>query len=417
MADGKTVLREFGRFVRFLISELRPRGRLLTPFNLISIPVILAGVVILVVRFTRGLGSVTNLSQEVPWGLWIGFDVVTGVAFAGGAYVLTFAVYVMRMEKYRPIVRATILNGLLAYIFYAGALAFDLGRPWNIINPIIGNEFGFSSVLFLVSWHFLLYMTAEFIEFSPAVAEWLGWRRVRRILHTFTLSAVILGITLSCLHQSGLGALYLMAKPKIHPLWYTEFIPILFLVSSIFAGLSMVILEGSISHRVFRGQIDEERHASFDEILIGLAKGAAIAMFTYYFFKALVFLHDKHWRLLDGLWGAWYLLEVLGLTLVPCVLYAYGARHRHVGVIRVAAVLALLGILLNRLNISVIAFNWDAPVRYVPTWMELVVTAAVVCGEIWVFRWVVTRMAVLREPHELPRRAERDASGLAAARV
>jgi len=405
MAGQVSMSREFGRFLRFLMSELRPRGRLLTPFNLISVPVIIAGVVILVVRFTRGLGAVTNLSQEVPWGLWIGFDVVTGVAFAGGAYVLTFAVYVMRMEKYRPIVRATILNGLLAYIFYAGALAFDLGRPWNIINPIIGNKFGFSSVLFLVSWHFMLYMLAEFIEFSPAVAEWLGWKRLRRILHTMTLTAVILGITLSTLHQSGLGALYLMAKPKIHPLWYTEFIPILFLVSSIFAGLSMIILEGSISHRVFRRQIDRERHRSFDDILVGLAKGAAIAMFTYYFFKALVFLHEKHWRYLDDFWGAWYLLEVLGLTLVPCVLFAYGARHRRLGVIRVASVLALAGILLNRLNISVIAFNWDAPVRYVPTWMEVVVTAAVVCGEIWVFRWVVTRMAVLREPHELPRRA------------
>jgi Ni/Fe-hydrogenase subunit HybB-like protein len=417
MAERVHLGREFGRFLRFLISELRPRGRMLTPFNLISVPVIVAGVVILVVRFTRGLGAVTNLSQEVPWGLWIGFDVVTGVAFAGGAYVLTFAVYVMRMEKYRPIVRATILNGLLAYVFYAGALALDLGRPWNIINPIIGNEFGFNSVLFLVSWHFLLYMMAEFIEFSPAVAEWLGWRRVRRVLHAFTLTAVILGITLSTLHQSGLGALYLMAKPKIHPLWYTEFIPILFLVSSIYAGLSMIILEGTISHRVFRRQIDEQRHRSFDDILVGLAKGAAIAMFTYYFFKALVFLHEKDWRYLGDPWGAWYLLEVLGLTLVPCVLYAYGARHRRLGVIRLASVLALLGILLNRLNISVIAFNWDAPVRYVPTWMEFVVTGAVVFAEIWVFRWVVTRMAVLREPHELPRRGDRESAALAAARA
>ena len=147
---------------------------------MISIPIILAGIVILVVRFTLGLGAVTNLSQEFPWGLWIGFDVVTGVAFAGGAYVITFVVYVMKSEKYHPIVRVTVLNGLLAYIFYAGALVLDLGRPWNIINPIIGNSFGYNSVLFLVAWHFMLYMMAEFIEFSPVVAEWLGWRRVRR---------------------------------------------------------------------------------------------------------------------------------------------------------------------------------------------------------------------------------------------
>jgi Ni/Fe-hydrogenase subunit HybB-like protein len=386
----------------FLRNELKPKGKLLTPFNVISVPVILLGLGILVVRFTKGLGSVTNLNQDYPWGLWIGFDVITGVAFAGGAYVLTFAVYVMKLEKYHPIVRATVLNGLLAYVFYAGALALDLGRPWNIINPIIGNEFGYNSVLFLVSWHFLLYMLTEALEFSPVVAEWLGWKRTRRILKSMTLAAVIFGVTLSSLHQSGLGALYLMAKPKIHPLWYTEFIPILFLVSSIFAGLSMVILEGTISHRVFGGQISPERHASFDDILIGLAKGASVSMFVYYFFKALVFIHERHWRILGDFWGFWYLLEVVGLVLVPCFLFAFGARHRKLGVIRIAAILTLAGILLNRMNISVIAFNWNLPVRYYPTWQEIVVTLMVIFTEIWVFRWIVLRMPVMREAHELP---------------
>ncbi len=404
MADRLSLMREFGRFLRFLLSELRPRGRMLTPFNLISVPVIVAAAAILVVRFTRGLGAVTNLSQEVPWGLWIGFDVVTGVAFAGGAYVITFAVYVMRMEKYRPIVRATVLNGLLAYIFYAGALALDLGRPWNIINPIIGNKFGFSSVLFLVSWHFMLYMLAEFIEFSPAVAEWLGWKRVRRVLHAFTLTAVILGITLSTLHQSGLGALYLMAKPKIHPLWYTEFIPILFFVSSIFAGLSMIILEGTLSHRVFATQINHKRHGSFEEIILGLGKGAAIAMFVYYFFHALVFVHDHRWQLITDLWGVWYLVEILGFVLVPCVLFAYGVRNRSVSIVRTAAILALIGIIMNRLNISVIAFNWNSAAHYYPSWQEIVVTLMVIFSEIWVFRWIVLRMPVMREAHELPSR-------------
>jgi len=115
-----------GSFLRFLWGEMKPRGKLLTPFNVISVPIILLGAAILVVRFTRGLGSVTNLSQEYPWGFWIGFDVITGVALAGGAYVITFVVYVMRLEKYEPIVRATVLNGLLAYIFYAGALVLDV---------------------------------------------------------------------------------------------------------------------------------------------------------------------------------------------------------------------------------------------------------------------------------------------------
>jgi len=388
---------ELAAFGRFMLRELKPRGKLLTPFNLISLPIILAGVVILVIRFTYGLGSVTNLSQEFPWGLWIGFDVVSGVALAGGAYVITFVVYVMRLEKYHPIVRATILNGLLAYVFYAGALVFDLGRPWNIINPVIGNSFGYNSVLFLVAWHFMLYMAAEFVEFSPVVAEWLGLDRVRRWLVRLTLGAVIFGITLSTLHQSGLGALFLMAKAKIHPLWYTEFIPILFFVSSIPAGLSMIIIEGTISHRVFRDQIDPRRHGSFDQIIVGLAKGATIALFVYYFFKALIFVHEHHWWLLGDGWGALYLIEVVGLALVPCVLFAYGVRYRRVGVIRTAAVLTILGVVLNRLNISIIAFNWNSSTHYYPSWQEIVVTLMVVFAEIWVFRWVVSRMPVLRD--------------------
>ncbi|MFA5418544.1 MAG: hypothetical protein WC341_08805, partial [Bacteroidales bacterium] len=163
--------------VKFLREAIKPRGAIFTPFNVISVPIILLGLGIIVVRFIKGIGAVTNLSQEVPWGLWIGFDVVTGVAFAGGAYVITFMVYILHMKKYHSIVRVTVLNGFLAYVFYAGALLLDLGRPWNVINPIIGNSFGVSSVLFLVAWHFLLYMIAMLIEFSPAIAEWIGLQR------------------------------------------------------------------------------------------------------------------------------------------------------------------------------------------------------------------------------------------------
>ena len=385
---------ELKRFFEFILQEMKPKGKILTPFNVVSIPIILLGFILLVIRFTKGLGSITNLSQEVPWGFWIGFDVVTGVAFAGGAYIITFVVYVMRVEKYHPIARVSILNGLLAYVFYAGALVFDLGRPWNIINPIIGNSFGYNSVLFLVAWHFLLYMIAEFIEFSPAVVEWLGWSKVRKFLEALTLGAVIFGITLSMLHQSGLGALYLMAKAKIHPLWYSEFIPVLFFVSSIFAGLSMIIFEGTISHIVFKDRIDPKHHASFEEMIFGLAKGAAIAMFVYYFFKALLFIHGRQWSLMTDFWGVWYLVEVIGLVLIPCFMFAYGVRNRSLDIIRIASVLTLLGIVVNRLNISIIAFNWNATVKYYPSWMEIVITLMIIFSEIWVFRWIVTRMPV-----------------------
>ncbi|MFC1500449.1 NrfD/PsrC family molybdoenzyme membrane anchor subunit [Candidatus Zixiibacteriota bacterium] len=390
--------REAGRFSRFILSEMKPKGKVLTPFNVISGVIILLGVILLVIRFATGLGSITNLSQDYPWGLWIGFDVVTGVAFAGGAFVITFLVYILRQEKYHAIVRVTVLNGLLAYMFYAGALLLDLGRPWNVINPIIGNSFGVSSVLFLVAWHFMLYMIAEFLEFSPAIAEWLGWKRARKILHRLTLGAVIFGISLSMLHQSGLGALFLMAKGKIHPLWYSEFIPILFFVSSIFAGLSMVIFEGSISHRVFHSRLSLEHQTSQPGILLGLGKICAGTMYVYLFLKVLVFIHGNHAEHLFTPMGYWYLVEIIGFVALPCALFTIAVRRRLFSMIRIASVLTLLGIILNRLNISVIAFKWNAAVRYVPSWMEIVVTLAVIAAEIQVFRWVINRMPVLSDP-------------------
>ncbi len=377
----------------FLRHELKPKGPLLTPFNVVSIPVMLAAAVILFFRFKDGLGAVTNLSQEFPWGVWKGFNVVSGVAFAGGAYIITFAVYVMNAKKYRPLVRVTVLNGLLAYMFYAGALVLELGRPWNIFNPIIGNDFGYNSVLFLIAWHFLLYMIAEAVEFSPAVAEWLEKWRLERFLHTLTLGAVIFGFTLSTLHQSGLGVLFLMAKPKIHPLWYSEFIPLLFFVSSIFAGLAMVIVEGTLSRRFLRDHIEADPER-FREMVFGLARGAALSMFVYYFFKLVLFLHDGHWAHLDGPWGAWFLVEVIGLVLVPCFLFAFGVRNRSFGLIRIAAILTIAGVLMNRLNVSLIAFGWNAPVHYVPKWTEVVVALAILFAQIWVFRWVLLRMPV-----------------------
>lgn len=399
MNKTEAVAGDFGQFVRFLAQEMKPRGPWLTPFNVISIPIILTGIVILFYRFVYGLGSVTNLSQDFPWGLWLGFDVVTGVALAGGAYVITFVVYVMKVEKYHSIVRITILNSLLAYAFYGSALLFDIGRPWHAFNPFIGNSFGFASVLFLICWHFMIYMVAAFVEFSPVIAEWLRWEKTRKFLVSLTLGTVILGVTLSMLHQSGLGALFLMAKPKVHPLWWSEFIPVLFFVSSIYAGLAMIIFEGTISHKVFKDLIPADSHHKFENIVFGLAKGAAISMFVYYFFKALLFIHGKQWDMINDGWGLWFLVEVLGFVLVPGFMFAFGYKHRSMNIIKIASVLALLGVILNRLNVSVICFKWYADVHYYPSWQEIVVTLMIICAEIWILRWMITRMPVFKSDH------------------
>jgi len=398
-APTGTLGQEARRTLRFVLSELKPRGKLLTPFNVITGAIIAVGLVLIVIRFAFGLGAVTNLSQAYPWGIWIGFDVVTGVAFAGGAYVLTFAVHILKLKKFEPIVRVTVLNGFLAYVFYAGALLLDLGRPWNVINPIIGNSFGLSSVLFLVAWHFLLYMICEFLEFSPTVAEWLHWPKVRRVLEGLTTGAVIFGITLSTLHQSGLGALFLLAPSKIHPLWYSHNIPVMFFVSSIFAGLSMVMIESFFTHRAFRDRIGHELHANHDAILLGLAKGAVGALFAYFFIKLIDFVHYRLWTYLGTGMGAWYLLEIVGFVVLPTALFVRGIRRRNARLVQATAFVTALGVILNRLNVSVIAFKWYETARYYPSWQEIVVTLAIISMELWVFRWVVNRMPVFGGGH------------------
>ena len=159
----------------------------------------------------------------------------------------------------------------------------------------------------------------------------------------------------------------------------------------------MVIFEGTISRKVFKSQLSFEDHVSHNNIVFGLARIAASTMFVYLFLKLLVLVHDRNWQLLATPMGHWYLLEVLGFVLLPCMGFLYGLKLRSLAVIRTAAVFTLIGILLNRLNVSIIAFKWYAPVRYVPTWMEIEVTLSVVVAEIMVFRWIVNRMPVLQE--------------------
>lgn len=403
--DEKTAVQEINNsntITAFLKNEFKPKGKPFTLFNVLSLPIILIGGALLLYRLVVGLG-VANSSNEFPWGIWIGAVVMVGVAFAGGAYVVAFMVYVLRAEKYHPIVRMAVLNGFLAYVFYAGAIFIDCGRWWNIVNPIIGKFFGVNSVLFLVAWHFLLYMLAQLVEISPAFAEWIGLQRARKILASMTLGAVVFGITLSTLHQSGLGALFLMAKWKIHPLWYSEFIPLLFFVSSIFAGLSVVIFIGMISLRIFGPeQLDEEFRNAWKEIAVGLGKICAVTMFVYCFMKLLMLVHGHQWSLLNTSMGYWYLTEVIGLTLIPCIMFLEGSRHKNLPIIYAAAILSMIGIIINRINYSVIAFKWYVPMsaRYVPSWIEVITTLSIVFTVVWIFRWIVNRMPVLRRPPE-----------------
>ena len=220
-------------------------------------------------------------------------------------------------------------------------------------------SFGTLSVMFEVAWCVCLYLLVLAFEFLPPVFEWLRWSRARAFVVRLTLAATILGVMLSTLHQSSLGALFLLAEGKIHPLWYSPYIPIFFFVSSVAAGLSMVIVEGALSHRAFHDQVDPDRHVDMDALTLGLGRGAAIVLFSYFFLRLQGLLDSGRFDLLATAYGAWFLVEIVGFALVPALLFAWGTRARRVTVVRWTAAWAVLGIVVGRMNLAVVAMNWS----------------------------------------------------------
>ena len=369
---------------------------ILTPFNVVAGIIVILGLIVTVLRFTGGLGSVTNLSDYNPWGIWIGFDLLVGVALAAGGFVTSAAVYIFGMKKYHSAVRPAILTGFLGYTLVVIALNYDVGRPWRLPYPFIVQQ-GTTSLLFEVAACVALYLTVLFIEFSPAAMAWLGLKRARTIVVRLTLLLTIFGVVLSTLHQSSLGALFLIAPAKLHPLWYSPYLPVFFFVSAIIAGLSMVIFESTLSHRYFAHKMDEAHLKEKDTVALGFGKAASLVLAGYFIVKVIGISVDNNWHLLATHYGLWYLVELLGFVALPCFLYAVGRRDKNIKLIRWTAAWTVLGIIVNRLNISLVAFNWHLPSseRYFPHWMEIVISVFLVTVGIIVFRFIVTRMPIL----------------------
>ncbi|MGD9098620.1 MAG: Ni/Fe-hydrogenase cytochrome b subunit [Desulfobacterales bacterium] len=373
-------------------------GSLFTPFNMVAGLILLVGGIVTVLRFTGGLEAVTNLSDNNPWGLWIGFDLLVGVALAAGGYVTSAACYIFGLKRFHSAVRPAILTAFLGYALVVFALHYDVGRPWRLPYPFIVQP-GTTSLLFEVGACVALYLTVLFIEYTPAPLEWLGFKRARNLVVKLTLVLTIFGVVLSTLHQSSLGALYVIAPSKLHPLWYSAYLPVYFFISSIIAGLSMVIFEGSLSHKNFHDKMDATHLKEADGVVLGFGKAAAWVLFGYFIIKIVGLAVDNNWHYLTSGWGLWFLVEMLGFVLLPCYLYAVGARDKNIKLIRRTSLLAVLGIVLNRFNISMVAFNYHLPSseRYFPHWMEIAISLFIVTIGVLVFRFVVTRMPILYE--------------------
>lgn len=374
------------------------RKQYLTPFNVITGIILLIGLVLTVLRFTKGIGAVTNLDNNNPWGLWIGFDLLCGVALAAGGYMTSSACYIFGLKKYHSAVRPAILTAFLGYALVVFALHYDVGRPWRLPYPIFWSQ-GTSSLLFEVGLCVFLYLTVLFIEWTPAAFEWLGFKKIRGIVVRLTLVLTIFGVVLSTLHQSSLGALFMIAPSKLHPLWYSGYLPVYFFISSMFAGLSMVIFESTLAHRWLHHKMDDTHLAESDGVVLGFGKAASFIMMGYVGIKIIGLAVDNNWQYLATGWGAWFLVELVGFVLLPAILFSMGAREKNLIFIRVAAVWAVLGIVLNRLNVSLIAFNWHLPAadRYVPSIMEVGTTIFIVTLGVVVYRFIALKMPILHE--------------------
>jgi len=328
-------------------------------------------------RLYAGLGATTNLNSAYPWGLWISFDLTT-VAFAGGAFTLATLVYVLHLHDLHAAVRPTVLLGLLGYSSVLVILLFDLGR-WDrfwhfLVYPNL------TSALFEVSWCIAIYTTILALEFSPVILERFQNQRLLAFIKRITIPLVIAGITLSSMHQSSLGALFVIAEPRLHPLWYSHLQPEFFLLSSLGAGIATVVLGSFVSIRLFGQTLSQpvvEKLGRFMPWFLGAYLALKLG--------ELFFSGEGGLLLTSGVYSGLFVAELLIGAVIPMVLFALPrVRASRRGAV-IGAVFVAAGIVLNRFDMSWFALMPLNGLTYFPSWIEIALLVGVGAGVLLVF--------------------------------
>ncbi len=355
---------------------------------------LLGGLVTVIIRFGWGLGAATNLSDMTPWGLWVGFDVVTGVGLAAGGFTLAGIVHIFNIKRFHPIVRPAILTAFLGYIFVIIGLMCDLGRPWVIWHALIYQNP--HSVLFEVAMCVMIYTAVLALEFSPVVMERFKLAGPLKIMKAITIPLIILGILLSMLHQSSLGSLYLIIPQKMHAFWYSPLLPVLFFVSAIAVGLAMTIVESYLSSRAFQKALETPLIRQLARIMMGVL----LVFFTLRFLDLAN--RGALPLLLDGSTEAGMMwLELLFMIVLPLALFnikGWGQSRQGLFFIAVSVV---IGFVTNRLNTTLTAleryYQEQFGATYFPSVGELAVTISIVTAGFVLFGLAVKYLPIF--PH------------------
>jgi Ni/Fe-hydrogenase subunit HybB-like protein len=319
--------------------------------------------IIAIIRYANGIGAISNLSNSYPWGFWISFDLFTGVAISSGGFLIAGAVYILQLKQYKPLLRPSILTAFLGYIMVVIALLVDLGHPERIwymmiyMNP--------TSVLLEIGICVMTYLTVLTIEFAPVVFEGIKMQKVAHFIHRFIMPFVILGVVLSTLHQSSLGSLLLIQPTKLYPLWWTPILPILFFISAISIGLSMIILESSLSSRYFHRGL--ETH-----LLEKLAKAIPVILAIYALVKfgELAVAGDFQYLFTSGWMSGMFWLEIIIGIVIPIILFSIKRVRQSENGLLIGAIIVLAGMILNRFNVSWFAVTHSDPLTYLPSFMS-----------------------------------------------
>jgi Ni/Fe-hydrogenase subunit HybB-like protein len=362
----------------------------LTFWRTVLVLVLTAGFYSTVLRFVKGLGATTNLSDQFPWGLWVGFDVVCGVGLAAGGFTLAAIVYIFHAKRFYPVLRPSILTAFLGYSLVAVALLFDLGKPYNIWHPLV--MWNPHSVMFEVAWCVTLYLTVLALEFSPVVFERFQLHRPLRVVKAVTIPLVIAGVLLSTLHQSSLGSLYLIVPEKLYPYWYSPLLPVFFFISAVGVGLAMVIFESNLSSRAFGREIEMP-------LLEVLGRALAVVLAVYGLLKfqdlwsrgALVHLREPSTETLL------FVLEITLGLLIPLPMLLFRKIRENRDSLFGVSVLVITGFLLNRLNVSITGLEASSGVHYFPRWTEVAVTLSIVGVGFLLFSLAVRYLNVMEK--------------------